>query len=101
MKKYIAHIRQRYPGCGYTIGCGQAVIHIEAESWNEAVEKLHYKIVGIPGDDDRRGYWDELELRNAVLYEVSRTERMPLDEWYSEGRKAIIEQKCQEEEVKK
>lgn len=63
MKKYIAYLDQGQ-GCDYTIGCGKKVISIDAESIEDAREKLINIIC-------TEYYNDEYRLTNVVLYEIN------------------------------
>ena len=79
-----AYVKQESRGCDYTIGCGNAMWPIVADSWDDAVELLKRDVVGIPGDDDHTGYWDN-RIGFASLAQVTRTESMSVQVWYGEG----------------
>lgn len=71
---YKAYLRQSGEGCDYTIGCAQTVIEIEAQSIDEAKQKLYQKIEEI--------YTGEWELELCELYEINEVVICDLKEWY-------------------
>ena len=95
---FLAYVKQESRGCDYTIGCGNALWPIKADSWGDAVEALKRDIVGIPGNDDHTGYWDN-RIGFASLAQVAWTDAMPVQEWYREGERMRkeIERQGQEE----
>jgi len=70
---YKAYLKQYGEGCDYTIGCAQTVINIEAQSLDDAKEKLYQEI---------KGYVGELELELCELYEINNVVVCDLKEWY-------------------
>ena len=64
MKQYLAYLTQDGGGCDYTIACGKKLITIEAETMDEAQEKLEEEI--------RECYSGrEYRLELVELYEVA------------------------------
>lgn len=57
---YYAYLKQKGEGCDYTIGCGNTLIRIEANSDKEAISKLSEII------EER--YSDDPELSNVSLF---------------------------------
>lgn len=58
--KYYAYLKQKGEGCDYTIGCAQTLIQIEANSDEEAREKLAEEI--------SENYHGETELSKVLLF---------------------------------
>jgi hypothetical protein len=71
---YKAYLKQCGEGCDYTIGCAQRVIEIEAQSIDEAKQKLYQEI--------EENYTGELELELCELYEINEVVVCDLKEWY-------------------
>jgi len=94
-----AYVKQESRGCDYTIGCGNAMWPIVADSLEDAIESLKRDIVGIPGDDDHIGYWDN-RIGYASLAQVVHIESIPVQEWYRESEARRSEIKRQKEEDK-
>lgn len=92
-----AYVKQETRGCDYTIGCGNALWAIKADSWDDAVESLRRDITGIPGNDDHIGYWDN-RIGYASLAQVIRVESMSVQGWYreSEAEREEIERQTME-----
>lgn len=74
MKTYIGYLNQG-GGCDYTIGCGETIINIKADSIDEAVNKLYEKIKESYSHEDRR-------LEYAQLFEVNSIVDLNLTEIY-------------------
>lgn len=92
MKKYIAHLSQGQ-GCDYTIGCGQVVIDIEANSFEEAQQKLEQEIC------ENYSHMETM-LAYAKLYEVSNMLKINVPEIY-DRLEADREKERKEEKEKK
>jgi len=60
---YKAYLKQSGEGCDYTIGCAQTIIDIEAQSIDEAKQKLYQEI--------EESYTGEQELELCELYEIN------------------------------
>lgn len=90
MKTYKAYIVQNTEGCDYTIGCAQKVIEIEANSLDEAKQKLFVEI------RENYSHWEK-RLETAELYEVEQTFSVNLKDLY----KQIDSEKEEEERRKK
>ena len=73
--KYKAYLQQTGEGCDYTIGCGKRVINIEADSMEEAKQKLTSEILENYGHD-------ESMIDNAELYEINKVFQMPIGAIY-------------------
>ena len=87
---YKAYLKQNGEGCDYTIGCAQTVISIEAQSMDEAKQKLYQEIKEV--------YTGEQELERCELYEINEVVLCDLKEWYKriEDAEYAIEQKRKE-----
>lgn len=57
---YYAYLKQKGDGCDYTIGCGNTLIDFEADSDNEAKEKLKQII--------SQQYTGDSELEKAIIF---------------------------------
>lgn len=75
MKKYKAYIHQQGEGCDYTIGCAQTVIDIEANSMDEAKQKLFEEIEESYSHEEQR-------LESAELYEIEQVFVADMDDIY-------------------
>lgn len=84
---YKAYLKQRGEGCDYTIGCAQTIIEIEAQSIDEAKQKLYQKI--------KENYSGEQKLELCELYEINTVVVCDLKEWYKRINNAeyVIQQK--------
>jgi hypothetical protein len=71
---YKAYLKQSGEGCDYTIGCAKTVIDIEAQSIDEAKQKLYQEI--------EECYRDERGLELCELYEINEVVVCDLKEWY-------------------
>lgn len=74
--KYKAKLIQVGEGCDYTIGCGQLVIDIDANSLEDANVKLQ-KII-------KEEYRFEQSLKSCELYEVHDTHIIDVDVIYKQ-----------------
>jgi hypothetical protein len=73
--KYKAYLRQGGEGCDYTIGCGQTVIDLEANSIPEAMVRLYEAV-------KETYHSDEYLLAKAEIFEVNRIENIDVKEIY-------------------
>lgn len=72
---YKAYLNQGANGCDYTIGCGETVIDIEADSMHEAKIKLVEEI--------RENYsHEERQLESAEIFEISNIDSIDVNELY-------------------
>jgi len=71
---YKAYLRQSGEGCDYTIGCAQTVINIDAQSIDDAKQKLYHVI--------EENYTGERELELCELYEINEVITCDLHELY-------------------
>ena len=71
---YKAYLIQSGEDCDYTIGCAQTVIDIEAQSIDEAKQKLYQEI--------EESYTGEQDLELCELYEINEVVICDLKEWY-------------------
>lgn len=75
-KKFIVDIKQHGEGCDYTIGCGQKTFIIYAEDLLQANKRFiemfypDFESNDVDWTDDYGGYTDEMNLENAIIYEV-------------------------------
>ena len=77
MKNYKVYLKQAGEGCDYTIGCGQIVITIEAESMKDATIQLKEIIADEYNDD-------ETKLEKVKLYEISKVGKFDIGHFYEE-----------------
>lgn len=75
--KFIAYLKQCGGGCDYTIGCGQKLIGLDAQTWDEARAEVRKLLA----EDYSH---DESLLETVTIYEVKTALRVPVDEWYAE-----------------
>lgn len=85
--KFVAYLEQS-SGCDYTIGCGKILIKLDADTYEEAEDKLKYII------RDEYSY-DEGMLSKVTLYEVNRDIAIDIDRIYFE----LSEEKRAEEDI--
>lgn len=78
--KYKAYLIQAGEGCDYTIGCGRAVIDINAFSVEEAILKLEHIVA--------TEFTDDSALDHVELYEISQVFIMPVKDIYERRYKA-------------
>ena len=90
MKKFIAYVKQYGEGCDYTIGCGQTLWELDAESLEQARVEL---------EKEASDYNDENALKSITLYEVSHSEDMPVQEWENREKLRVEEAKKRAEET--
>lgn len=105
---FIAYVEQdKGCGCDYTIACGKVIIGLKSENKEDALKELKEKIVG--KYNKKENYfidgmnYCEGGLDRVTLYEVSSSERMPLDKWIQEAKDILesFEEKETEEAERK
>lgn len=74
---FVAYLKQIGEGCDYTIGCGQKLIPLNAQSWDEARAEMRRLMAENYSHDESR-------LEAVTIYEVKTALRIPVDYWYSE-----------------
>jgi len=72
--RYYAYLQQIGTGCDYTIGCGEHLTTIEANSDDEALEKIENLV--------SNNYHDDFELRRVLLFRASDVIPFNLKELY-------------------
>jgi len=93
MKIYKAYLRQSGEGCDYTIGCGRTVIHLNADSMEDAKQKLAETI--------KENYdYSEGRLQSAELYEIGQVFQMDVQSLYQETADARAAEKQAEKDKK-
>jgi hypothetical protein len=75
--KFVAYLKQIGDGCDYTIGCGQKLIGLDAQTWAEARAEMRKLLADNYSHDESR-------LETVTIYEVKTAERVPVDDWYAE-----------------
>lgn len=83
---FIAHAIQKAIGCGCTISCGEVLLALEdAATKEEAIRHLKCFVIG-EWDEEEQVFDNRCEeLRSLVLFEVSKREEMPINDWYKEA----------------
>lgn len=87
---YYAYLKQLGEGCDYTIGCAQTLIKINANSDDEARQKLKEQI--------KENYTGEYELESALLFN-SKID-FNLGEVYTEIKRSKQEEKDKLQHIK-
>ena len=82
---FVAYVNQTDNGCDYTIACGKVLWMLEAATREEALVELRGKVLGTFYPDE--GYWEEgwhgeHKLASVTLFDVFRSEVIPLSLWY-------------------
>lgn len=93
---FIAYAKQEGEGCDYTIGCGQILWKLKAQSYEEAIEELKSTVIGkwLPEFCEyEEGYWEDFKLESVTLYEVNKKEEVPINKWYSDALMKIKQEK--------
>ena len=88
-KSFIAHIIQAGVGCDYTIGCGEVLWTLDAETRQKAVDEVRGEILG---------HYLGTALDSITVFEVSWEAEFPLREWMAEKEQEEQEALQREEE---
>jgi hypothetical protein len=83
---YIALLKQKAPGCDYSIACGMKWVFLRADNEQDALAELHRIVIGFWDEED--GWyddglcWDDHKLGKVILLDVARRIDIPVAEWY-------------------
>lgn len=77
MKKYKAHLDQGAEGCDYTIGCGHALIWLNASNMEEAKIELSKEI-------KERYSSLESKIESAIIFEVTEEVEINVKDYYDQ-----------------
>lgn len=87
MKKYKAHLDQGAQACDYGIGCGEILIHLDADNMEDAIAELKRTI-------EEEYSCDEMSVETCVILEITNEVKIDLSGIYAE-----IEARENEEEA--
>ena len=97
---FVAYIDQDNRGCDYTIACGKVLWNLRSNNKSDALLELKKMIIGEYEDGDYEdGYWDEHEIKKAILFEVIDKEEVNIKMWYRQAQDTVDQEKQRQKEL--